>query len=69
MTLTEKLTAYEQGDLTEEQTVAFFQEMLDTGLVWKLQGHYGRTASALIQDGWIDSDGAITEKAELNGLT
>ena len=44
MTLTEKIVAYEKGDLTEQQTIAFFQEMLDTGLVWELQGHYGRAA-------------------------
>ena len=53
MTLTEKLTAYEKGDLTEEQTVAFFQEMLDTGLVWELQGHYGRAAEYLLDLGVI----------------
>ena len=53
MTLTEKMVAYEKGDLTEQQTIAFFQEMLDTGLVWKLQGHYGRTASRLLDEGLI----------------
>jgi thymidine phosphorylase len=53
MTLTEKLTAYEHGDMTEEETIAFFQEMLDTGLVWELQGHYGRTAGYLLDLGVI----------------
>ena len=48
-----KIKAYEQGDLSDEETVVFFQEMLDTGLVWKLQGHYGRTASRLLDEGLI----------------
>ena len=48
-----KIKAYEQGDLNDEETVVFFQEMLDTGLVWKLQGHYGRTASRLLDEGLI----------------
>ena len=28
-----------------------FQEMIDDGSVWKLQGSYGRMATALIEDG------------------
>ena len=53
MTLTEKIVAYEKGDLTEQQTIAFFQEMLDTGLIWELQGHYGRAAEWLLELGVI----------------
>jgi hypothetical protein len=45
------LIAYEDGTLGEEETFAFFQDGIDKGWVWQLQGHYGRTAQALIDAG------------------
>lgn len=36
---------------TEEQVVAAYQHLIDTGTVWSLQGSYGRTANALIEHG------------------
>lgn len=47
------LIAYETGELTEEETVTFFQGLVDTGLVWRLQGAYGRAAYALIEAGLV----------------
>lgn len=34
-----------------EDYVAAWQHLIDTGLVWKLQGFFGRTAQAMIESG------------------
>ena len=44
---------YESGDMNEEQELAFFQLLVDSGMAWRLQGHYGRTATAMIEAGLI----------------
>lgn len=49
--LADTIAAYEKGALDEDQVTALFQELIDTGLVWKLQGHYGRTATRMIAEG------------------
>jgi hypothetical protein len=43
---------YESGNLSEEEIIQGFQEMIDSGLVWQLQGHYGRVAKQLIDEGY-----------------
>ena len=51
MDTVDKIMAYESGDMSEEEIVAFFQELIDTGMAFRLQGHYGRTARSLIDAG------------------
>lgn len=41
--------------MSEDETVEMFQDMVSTGIVWELQGHYGRTAVQLIRDGLIQT--------------
>ena len=38
---------------SEEQYIKAWQHLVDTGLVWQLQGSFGRTATALIEQGVI----------------
>jgi len=47
------IIAYESGLLDEDETLALFQKLIATGLAWELQGHYGRTAMALLEAGRI----------------
>ena len=48
----DRMVAWEEGDLDEESTIALFQELIDSGLVWRLQGAYGRMAQSLINMGY-----------------
>lgn len=54
----DRLVAYEEGRLNEDQTIQLFQELIDSGMVWELQGSYGRMAATLIKVGLCK----ITEK-------
>ena len=51
--LTERIVAYEQGELDEQQTIQLFQELVDSGMIMNLQGHYGRLAFQLMEAGLI----------------
>jgi hypothetical protein len=46
-----KIIAYENGEMSKGEVISLFQELIDTGLAWKLQGHYGRIAKSLIESG------------------
>jgi hypothetical protein len=50
--IVDKILAYESGEMTEKETIEFFQELINDGSAWSLQGHYGRTAAALIEAGY-----------------
>lgn len=49
-----QIIAYENGELTEEEVIELFQSLISSGAVWRLQGHYGRTAIQLIEAGLCD---------------
>ncbi len=45
----------DNNDYTEDEYLAAWQHLIDTGLAWRLQGWFGRTASRLIDDGYCSS--------------
>jgi hypothetical protein len=47
-----KMIDYEQGSLEEDEIVDLFQALINNGMAWSLQGHYGRTAARLIEAGY-----------------
>ena len=55
MDLMSSILDYEMGILEDTEVVELFQELVNTGLAWKLQGSYGRTARDLIEQGVITS--------------
>jgi hypothetical protein len=48
-----KICRYEEGKMSEEEIISFFQELVNSGVAWTLQGHYGRMAMSLIEDGVV----------------
>lgn len=52
--LTGKIIDFESGKLSNDEIYELFQELVDTGMAWKLQGSYGRIAQGLIELGIIE---------------
>jgi len=46
---------FENGEAEEEEVITEFQNMINSGMVWQLQGFYGRTAARLIEAGLCTS--------------
>jgi hypothetical protein len=57
--LTTQIIRYEEGKLDPDAEVALFAELVRNGMAWRLQGHYGRVASAYIEAGMILPDGSL----------
>lgn len=57
--LIDSIIRFEEGELTDEQIIDLFADLIRTGTAWSLQGQYGRTANSLIEHGYLDADGNI----------
>ena len=53
MRLVDRLIAYEEDQMTEDEEIALFQYLIDTGTCWHLPGHYHRVGATLIEAGLI----------------
>lgn len=47
------IIAFESGELDNDGIIALFQQLVDSGVAWQLQGSYGRMAQALIDEGLV----------------
>ena len=54
------ITSFEDGTISDEDLKTLFQELVDTGNAWTLQGFYGRTACKLIAMGLVEVKDAST---------
>jgi len=51
--LFDAIVAFEAGELDTDEVLDLFQQLVNSGLAWELQGSYGRTAKRLIEEGRI----------------
>ena len=54
--LAQDIIDYENGDMDFDRIVDLFQELIDSGMAWTLQGAYGRMANSLIDEGHCKYD-------------
>jgi len=55
----DQIMEYESGELNDKGIIEMYSEMVKTGVAWKLQGSYGRTAEAFIFNEVLDAEGNI----------
>jgi hypothetical protein len=60
----DKIIAWENGELSDHDTLELFSELIKNGQAWTLQGCYGRTAMSLIDAGYLDKQGKILQEVE-----
>lgn len=51
-------------NVSEEQYIAAWQHLINSGLCWRLQGWFGRTARAMIDEGYCCSPVGSSDIAE-----
>lgn len=59
-----RLMAWENGELDPLEEAMLFQDLVDSGLAWSLQGMYGRRAMTLIREGIITHGSKQSEQRE-----
>lgn len=68
MDIVDQIVAWENGIMSSDDEIRFFSKLVKNGMAWTLQGMYGRRASDLINEGYLDAQGnilvALKEKEE-----
>lgn len=59
-----RMMAWEGDNLTIQAFIELFSNLVGIGMAWTLQGCYGKQAKALIDNGYIKTNGNITDKAK-----
>lgn len=52
MDMIDAIMDIECGDVTQERLIECYQTLIDSGIVWELQGSHGRMAMHLIEEGY-----------------
>jgi len=50
---------FENGILSEVDSIKMFSRLLESGTLWHLQGFYQRSAYDMVNAGWLSMDGKI----------
>jgi len=58
----DSIIAFESGELSANDTLTLFSELIKNGHAWTLQGFYGRTATDLIEAGYLNRKGEILKR-------
>jgi hypothetical protein len=53
MAIVDDIMKFEDGEMTDDEVIALFQELVNNGMAWTLQGYYGRIATTLIDQGLV----------------
>ncbi len=53
MPITQQLELFREGELTENQTIAMFQDLVSSNLAWSMPSSYQEAAYALIEHGRV----------------
>jgi hypothetical protein len=53
------LIDYENGELSDSETIKLFSHLIKTEMIWRLQGSYAPKGKALRDAGFLLGDGSI----------
>lgn len=51
--IVDQIVKFENGEMSEDETIEFFQVLADTGIVWQLQGMYQRCLRDFVDAGLV----------------